>query len=154
MYHYDWSEIRPIIKDTVLSLEKYNKIASQYTGYSGTTSDIWKTQNWLISKATTAELEKLITYDNSAIKGIAFEALIKRKHPKIFTYIVNSVDYEKPVYAQLGCLGYSFGLTEYYIFLISDRMTKNDNVKANLFIEDQLTVIDSISKIKTRYLVY
>ena len=154
MYHFDWSEIRPMIKDTILSIEKHNEIDSEFTGYIGKTSQSWHTQNWLISQATTSELEKLITYDNSAVRGIVFEALINRKHPNLYNYIIQSVDYKKPVYVQFGCLIDSFGLTEYYLFKTSDKVVRSNyknQVKEGLFTENQIIVLDSISKTKTRF---
>lgn len=109
----------------------------------------------MINNATTAELEKLIAYDNSAVRAISFEALLQRKHPNIFDYIVNSVDYKKLVYVQTGCMGSAFGLTEYYLFMTYDQVggSYKESVKDDLFTKNQIKTLDSIAKTKNRYLI-
>ena len=154
MYHFDWSEIRPEIKDTVLYIEKRNGIDSKFTGYAGRLSSFWKTQQWLINAAKTSELHQLIKYDNSTVKGVIFQGLLERKDPKVFDYIINSVDDEGTVHFQLGCVGNAFGLTEYYLFLISSPAKEDYTLKVqdDLFTENQIKIVDSIAEIKTRYL--
>ncbi|WP_299215204.1 hypothetical protein [uncultured Dokdonia sp.] len=155
MCHFDWSEIRPEIKDTVLYIEKRNSIDTQYTGYSGSSSSLWKTQQWLINNAKKSELHQLMNYKNSAVKGVIFEGLLERKDSKVFDYIINSVDDEGTIHFQLGCVGNDFGLTEYYLFLVRSTTRKELTLKVRdyLFSEDQIKILDSIVKTKTRYLI-
>lgn len=154
MHHFDWSEIRPEIKDTVLYIEKRNGIDTKFTGYSGSLSSFWKTQQWLINTAKTSELHQLIKYENSAVKGLVFQGLLERKDSKVFDYIMNSVDDEGTVHFQLGCVGNAFGLTEYYLFLVSSPAKEDYTLEVQnyLFSEDQIKILDSIAKTKTRYL--
>ncbi|WP_299768340.1 hypothetical protein [uncultured Dokdonia sp.] len=112
---------------------------------------MWEPQSWLINNATTAELERLIEYDNSAVRAIAFEALLQKKHPNIFDYIVNSEDYKKLVYIETGCMGSAFGLTEYYLFMTYDRSKRR--YKSNLFSKEQITILNRIANRKNRYLI-
>lgn len=141
----------------MLYIEKNNSIDSRYTGYSGKISNLWKTQNWLITHAKTSELHQLIHYKNNAVKCVVFEGLITRKDTLVFDYIVNSFENKEPVFVQSGCLGSGFGLTEYYLSKTYDKVTENsysDKMIDGLFTQDQITILDSISKTKTRYLVH
>jgi hypothetical protein len=150
MYHFDWSEIRTEVKDTVLSIEQKNYISSQYTRYYEKPLEVWSTEEWFITYAKTPELVQLLQYDNTAVKGLVFQSLLRRKDSQIFEYVMNSLDDEDTVYLNLGCIGGSIGVTEYYLsFLGYYSVEKNiSKDKKHLFSKDQIKTLDSIASTK------
>ena len=77
--YFNWSNIRPDIKDSILSIELSNTLHSQVTGYSGTKSEQYIRQEWIVKHASIYELQKLKTFPSGAIKALSYEALIKQQ---------------------------------------------------------------------------
>jgi len=107
-------------------------------------------QEWFMKYAKTSELVQLLKYDNAAVKGHAFQSLVRRKDTHIFEYLINSLDDKDIVYLDLGDSGGSIGITGYYLsFLGYYSIEKNiSKDKKYLFSENQIKILDSIASTK------
>lgn len=89
-HQFDWTEIRPQIKDSVLVMADFNEVTSKFVGYGGYPSQQYDRGKWFMDEATDNELHKLIQYENSAVKAYSFKGLLKRKDKNIYTYLIES----------------------------------------------------------------
>lgn len=118
-HQFNWTNISTKVKDSVLVMAEYNEVTSRFIGYSANESQQYFRAKWFKETATDQELHQLIKYQNGTIKAYSFDALLKRKDPFIFDYIVNSFNDDTIVFLLSGCVGQEFKIFEYYTLQVT-----------------------------------
>lgn len=123
---YNWKGIRPDIRDTVKSIEKYGSVTSGSVGINSQTPQQWHRRKWLMKNANTNELKNLLGHPNGAVKATAYEGLIRNKNSNQYELIYQALnDTTSFVYFQYGCVGHPMLMGEYImenLISISDRL--------------------------------
>ena len=113
---FDWEGIRPDIRDSVLFLDKYNRITSGGVGIAAKTPKQWYTRLWILRNANVGELESLKKYPGEAVKATAYEGLLRKDSCDNFSLLLEALqDTSSFVHYQSGCLGEAFMLGEYLL---------------------------------------
>ena len=138
---FNWSGIRPQIKDTVIALSDYGCITNYRVGLFGDISYQWYRANWFKENASAEELKQLLYYNDGVIRGYAFDGLVLKKDTMIFEYMKDSFNDSIIVYTLYGCVGTGVQLWEYYL---------STNLKKNgyRFNQQQKNELDSLIELK------
>lgn len=113
---FNWSGIRPEIRDTVELLQKYGSVTSRIVGYAGTTPQQWYRRRWVMKNATENELIKLKEHPNGVVKVAAYEGLLKRTNLNKYDLLTQALaDTITFFNYQSGCVGQPMMLGEYLI---------------------------------------
>jgi len=143
-WKYDWSEIRPELKDTVLVLAYYGDITSSIVGPRAIKPAQYDRRNWFMKKATDKELLNLIDYPSGCVKASAYEALFRR----------NRIDYNKLLFMaindttsffnyQNGCVGEMMTISEYLVEHVVDlKDAQGSFIELNLDTEERNELVE------------
>lgn len=113
-WFFQWENIRPEIKDSVLVAQYYG-LSSGCVGIGCTEPQQYKRRFWIMNNATTDELLKLTQFPNDNVQAIAYEGLIKTIGFKDKTELILTAikDTTAIIHYRSGCLGYNYSLSEY-----------------------------------------
>lgn len=114
--NFDWSGIRPQIKDSI-EVAKYYGIDAMYVGYANRKSTQYDRQRWLMRNATRQELEKLTAYPDETIKAIAYKGLLRdpsiTRNDKFSIVLKIFKNHPEYVYYTRGCVSERMELSQY-----------------------------------------
>ncbi|EDP95801.1 hypothetical protein U8527_11810 [Kordia algicida OT-1] len=115
-WYFDWSGIRPQIKDSI-EVAKYYGIDAKYVGYANRKSNQYDRQRWLMKNATRQELEKLTTYPDETIKAIAYKGLLRdpsiTRNDKFSIVLKVFKNHPEYIYYTRGCVAERMELSQY-----------------------------------------
>ena len=111
---FDWSEIRPEIRDTAMAVERNGEITGKMIGIDAHVSKNWQRREWLKTNATKLELNNLLDHPNTAVKITAYEAILRQPNSDKYTLLKKSLgDTTTIFYYQAGCVSLPYKLGEY-----------------------------------------
>lgn len=147
-WNFDWSGIRPQVKDSVLKIKRYGRLVTA-AGEDGDFSQI-KIQSWFYRNAKTTELVKLTNFPDPNIKALSYNTLLRKENRKKFFFLKKALkDTLSFVNLEGGCLTYDMHLGEY---LLKHQLNFGlRRPKGMHHIEDELT-FDQILEIQKLYL--
>ena len=126
-WNFDWSGIRPQVKDFVLALKNYGLISFGSRGNGKIETVQFNRQIWISKNAFDYELTNLLDYPDGTVKGLSYQALLRKKKKLKFQLLKRALnDSIAFVHFQMGCIGSSLMLNEYLSFFTFDEFHKED----------------------------
>ena len=149
-WNFDWSGIRPQVKDSILKIKRYGRLVTVPGEDESMFSQI-NTQIWLFKNTETSELISLLDFPNSNIKALTYSILLKKKKVDKYLLIKRSLK-DTLSFVQLsgGCLRYNMHLTEYllkYRFRFGLKRFRGEKKLEDDLAFEQIKEIDSLFKI-------
>lgn len=134
---YDWSSVRPELRDTIYKLDIHNRISEGIVGIEGNHDPYFTTQIWLWKNATEEELYSILEYSNGNLRAIAYKGLFYREIESpynLFNKAIEDTSYQ--VYYQSGCVVRPVSIADYLnknVFQVLDDSIKDSikNVELN-----------------------
>ena len=147
-WNFDWSGIRPQVKDSILKVKKYGRLITSNGEGNAYMSQI-KTQRWLFKNIKTSELIYLTDFPDPNIKALSYNVLLRKKNNNKFSLLKKALkDTLSFVNLAGGCLIYDMHLGEYLLkHQLNFGLKRPRGMRQ---IEDELT-FDQIKEIQKLY---
>ncbi len=107
--------IRPHIWNIVDEIAEEGELHSSCVGRGCMVSDQWKRYEQLRTEATAEELVDLSDYTNGVVRCYAFMALAERRHPEVYSILLQHLADCDTIYTQSGCIGSAIAVRDFFI---------------------------------------
>ena len=126
-WNFDWSGIRPQVKDSILALKKYGNISFGTRGNGRIETKQFNRQEWISKYVFDSELIELLDYPDGTVKGLSFQILLKKQKKLKYKLLKKALnDSLTFVHFQMGCVGSGIMLNEYLSFFAFDEFQNKD----------------------------
>lgn len=115
-WSFDWTPIRPVVKDSLFEIERHGQLECRIVGYAGRKSKQWSRTRAVLRIISLEELQALKEHPTGIIRALAYEGLMRRQKNQIPQLLSEAFqDTTVAVNYTCGCTGMPYLLGEHLV---------------------------------------